>query len=55
VYINSLSLRETHQIKGQNIETPRTYRGIKEILLPLNNPRLIHQAGTGRRQDQIQD
>jgi hypothetical protein len=48
-YVNSLSLRDTHRFKKQNIETPRTYRGIKEILLQLDHPRLIDWPNTGRR------
>jgi hypothetical protein len=42
------TLRDTHQFKKGKNETSLTYRGIKEILLPLNAPRLIDQAGTGR-------
>jgi hypothetical protein len=54
-YINYLSLRDTHRFRKAKYEISHTYGGIKEILLPLNAPRLIDQADTGRRQDQIQD
>jgi hypothetical protein len=48
-YVNSLSLRDTHRLKKQNIETPRTFAVKKEIFHPLNEPRLIDWSNTGRR------
>jgi hypothetical protein len=41
-------------LKRQKNETTRTFAVKKRKHLPLNAPRLIYQAGTGRRQDQLQ-
>jgi hypothetical protein len=51
--ITGILLRDTHQLKKQKNETTRSLAVKKKKHLPLNAPRLIYQAGTGRRQDQI--